>query len=356
MPKIKLRFNLIVLGFLIFFVLFWFGVFTHLFEKDLGELKNSFYPSLQLINIKNSNELLDVDINKHYYKYLYNLNQTCDDSAGRTPYLLMLVKSKFSNFHERLAIRETWGNQNYYKDQLVKVIFLLGIPSIDEPKVIYNANEYFDIQDNKFENSNLNVFDMIMLENRIYNDIVQQTFHDTYYNNTLKAIMGLRWIEKYCSNSKYYLFIDDDQFLNPHLLFKYLKTYIDPNQELYENFYAGFVYEHEPPIRSRLSKWYLSLNEYPFNEFPPFIPAGFYLLSASTADLFNKATKIIPKFRFDDIYMAIVAYLLNIKPLHIKNTYNKLYYNKIVEEHSHEVVVVHGVSPEVLRKTWKKIQ
>lgn len=357
------KINLFVFCFLILYILSFFGIFTHLFEQDISKSQSqlAFYLSLPSIDIENFNDPY-IDVNKHVFKYIHNSNETCDDTRKKTPYLVILIKSKYSNFEQRLAIRETWGNITYYKSHMVKVVFLLGMPNIDDYSYTFNANKYFDIK--KYTNinrelnslNNLNANQMIEIENFIFNDIVQQNFIDSYYNNTLKAIMGLRWIEEYCVNSRYYLFIDDDQFLNPNLLFKYLKTEIDTNQTIYDNFYGGFVYEHDPPLRNPFSPWYLSLKEYPFNEFPPFVPAGFYILSSRCAKLFSKATRIVKKFKFDDIYLAIIAHLLKIKPLKVKNVYNNLIYKKIVEHKANEVLVVHGISPTVLRKTWNIIK
>ena len=54
----------------------------------------------------------------------------------------------------------------------------------------------------------------LLIESEKFNDLIQQDFTDTYYNNTLKTCMAIKWINNYCSNSKYYLLIDDDFYLS----------------------------------------------------------------------------------------------------------------------------------------------
>ena len=114
--------------------------------------------------------------------------------------------------------------------------------------------------------------------------IVQQTFTDAYYNNTLKTIMGIKWINHYCPNSKYYMFIDDDFFLNPRLLLDYLARNVTPRVE--PSLYAGFVFADSAPMRHVMSKWYISLEEWPYARYPPYASAGFYILSRQSARLF----------------------------------------------------------------------
>ena len=43
----------------------------------------------------------------------------------------------------------------------------------------------------------------IQEEHRLYGDVVQGSFMESYKNLTLKAIMGLKWVTTYCSNAKY---------------------------------------------------------------------------------------------------------------------------------------------------------
>ena len=109
-----------------------------------------------------------------------------------TPYLVILVKSKYSHFRHREVIRNTWGQSDPTKQ--IRTVFLVGFP----PDLVEKQK----------------TLDKITDESSQHGDIIQQDFNDVYYNNTLKTLMAIKWINKYCSNSKYYLLIDDDFFLS----------------------------------------------------------------------------------------------------------------------------------------------
>ena len=73
-----------------------------------------------------------------------------------------------------------------------------------------------------------------------------------------------------------------------------------------EQFYAGNV-QFVPPIRDRFSKWFVSIEEYPYNLFPPFINAGAYVISIKTLRTLYIASQFVKPFRFDDVYLGILA-------------------------------------------------
>lgn len=60
-------------------------------------------------------------------------------------------------------------------------------------------------------------------ENRQYNDIIQEKFHDTYNNLTLKSVMMLKWVTSNCAQAKYLMKTDDDMFVNIPALLKTLQ-------------------------------------------------------------------------------------------------------------------------------------
>ena len=62
-----------------------------------------------------------------------------------------------------------------------------------------------------------------------------------------------------------------------------------------------------PPIRDRFSKWFVSIEEYPYNRFPPFINAGAYVISIKTLRTLYIASQFVKPFRFDDVYLGILA-------------------------------------------------
>ncbi|RZB49889.1 uncharacterized protein BDFB_002639, partial [Asbolus verrucosus] len=119
----------------------------------------------------------------------------CDHES----FLLVMVCSGPSNIDARNAIRETWGHERIILGNNVSLFFLLG------------------------ETANSSIQYDVMLESDRFGDIIEERFTDSYNNLTIKSVVMLKLVSSYCANStKYLLKIDDDMFVNVHLILKML--------------------------------------------------------------------------------------------------------------------------------------
>uniref|UniRef100_H2YY67 Hexosyltransferase n=1 Tax=Ciona savignyi TaxID=51511 RepID=H2YY67_CIOSA len=100
--------------------------------------------------------------------------------------MLFLVHSGASHFEHRRAIRETWGSVG---KRLSRLVFILGNPHN------YTTQQQVDT------------------ESSVHGDILQVDFYETYRNITLKAIMALKWVTRYCPRAAYVTKVDDDMFV-----------------------------------------------------------------------------------------------------------------------------------------------
>ena len=305
-----------------------------------------------------------------------------DDEEGTLPIrVVYLVKSALGNVENRRAIRRTWGYENRFSDVQIRTVFLLG-------------------SDNKGQT-------IVKRENEEFNDIIQGDFIDTYYNNTIKTLMGLRWAAEYCPNSRFYLFVDDDYYVSTRNLLRFLRNpsnypkYLenptinfDDVQESnihnanmknrrnlklhgYGNFssmpfthrklkqlvdfdlpndvelYAGYTF-FPKPHRHKFSKWYISLDEYPYDRFPRYVSAGAYVLSNAALRKFYYGSYFVKKFRFDDVYLGIIAKKLNIEPFHSENFwfYRKHPYN--VNDFRYAVASHEFSDAKEMEKVWNQ--
>lgn len=162
---------------LFLYMLNYFGAFTHIFERDfysdfnyplegdvqkyVQQLRNGETPSTQPIN------------NNYNYSFISKAVEKCmtGDRLVR-PRLVILVKSALDHFENRLYIRQTWGYEKRFSDVIIKTVFILGIPKT------------YDIM----------LLSKIKSESEKYNDIVQANFTDTYFNNTIKTMVGMKWV------------------------------------------------------------------------------------------------------------------------------------------------------------------
>ena len=136
---------------------------------------------------------------------LIQTSSTCYE-VNNNLFLLMVVKSAVVNFKNREFVRKSWGQLKEVMPgernaAQVRTVFLLGMTNDEEVK------------------------QKVLQESHDHQDIVLYDFVDQYWNNTFKAIMGLRWTAQHCSNARFILFVDDDYFINPFAIVEHLHVY-----------------------------------------------------------------------------------------------------------------------------------
>ena len=240
------------------------GVFRQLLELDYDtqftyplDSEVGFYVDLLL----DGQQSPVTPLESHQFRYLVDPHERC---LGERPLrLLIAVKSAPDHADRRRAIRRTWGEPRAD----VRHVFLLGT----------RAGEH-------------QLQRAVRRESEEYGDIVQAYFQDSYYNNTKKTMSGLRWAVERCADAEHTLFVDDDMYVSvPNVLLlaaqradypapvgsRAATLSPDPDSPLL----AGFVFPASSPQRHRFSKWFVSLQEYPFSRWPPYCTAGAYLVS-----------------------------------------------------------------------------
>ena len=110
-------------------------------------------------------------------------------------------------------------------------------------------------------------------------------------------MMGLRWAAEQCPTARFYFFVDDDFYVSTKNALRFLRNpvnfpqYLEEpvlsfDQEESQSFgkrklnqlidfdlpedvilYAGIVM-NKSPMRAKFSKWYIPLEEYPFDMYP----------------------------------------------------------------------------------------
>lgn len=239
-----------------------------------------------------------------------NNDRKCKDEFGQiplNPHLMIVVKSKISNFDRRNAIRNSWGFERRFSDVLIRTVFSLGI---DEETHDGGRSETQKLVD---------------MEAERYRDIIQFNFIDAYFNNTVKTVNGIRWCKENCIRSKFYLFVDDDFYVSMKNILSYLRNPINYPEYLEEykeqlrkinqrrlhgakpngsiemvtrnllnlnmelppdvKLFAGFVF-NSTPHRHKSSKWYVPLEEYEYDRWPTYV-SFCYLLSLCEVSYFK---------------------------------------------------------------------
>lgn len=434
----KFRFKYVCLCAGLVIMLDFFGVFTHVFEITYNT--NFVYPYEgdvhEFVNALRHHEKPAVaPINEYNYPFLIENQQKCVDPAYRTFRVVYIVKSAIENFERRSAIRHSWGFEKRFFDVPSRTVFILGVPRHDD-----------ELQAK------------VKIEAAKYKDIVQADFIDSYYNNTIKSMVGFKWLVKHCSNSKFYMFVDDDIYVSVKNVLRFIRNpanypdYLkepkkfeahkreiketDKTEESYDkvilqdnirafdvnledklpmyksihrlkpdlhnkipnvtysmnNFgknnitklkstqmetvqnelvsnrtkrqifdyelpedvrlFAGFVFVSSPH-RHKSSKWYVSLGEYPYHLWPPYITAGAYIMSKETLLDMYYTSLYTKHFKFDDIFLGLVAKKADIEPFHCeefhfyKKDYTKFNYKYVITSHGYG-------NPSELLNVWNE--
>lgn len=263
-------------------------------------------------------------INPFTYSFSIDCKNKClrDQQQPVSPHLMIVVKSSLTNTGPRQAIRNSWGNESRFSNVLIKRVFLVGSCESLNHETEIKADTWTKHYSSNMTASNCN--DMIREESEVHKDIVQIDYIDTYYNNSIKTTAAFEWLRKYCPEAEYALFVDDDFFISVKNLLSFIKNpFQDPLTKLQDGYfpydgrmYAGHVIFGQTPTRDPRYKWFISIQDYPSNKYPNFIPAGIYLVSNRTFKEIAVAATFVKPFKFDDVNLGIIAKKLDLKLVH----------------------------------------
>lgn len=149
--------------------------------------------------VRNVKDHIPVTV-KPVFVYTYEFKFFQGRCVSGKPAFIFLIKSAVKNFARRTAIRETWANNGTLVTYNIVRMFLVG------------------------STDNQSYTSAVLKENNIHNDILQMSFHDDYYNNTLKTVGAIHWAVQYCNRSDFVIFVDDDMFVATPRLSNFLKT------------------------------------------------------------------------------------------------------------------------------------
>jgi len=149
-------------------------------------------------------------------------------------------------------------------------------------------------------------------------DFIQGNFVDSYVNLTYKTVMGLDWVEKFCSGTKFVLKVDDNTLIDPYHLVKCLFQK-SPDGDI-ENFLYCSVYKNQGPVRRTSDKWHVPEDELKYAKYPPYCESFVYIMSRDVSKKLYDATRALKYYWIDDVYVTgFAAFLANIKHTIMEN-------------------------------------
>lgn len=236
-------------------------------------------------------------------------------------FLLILVSSAPVYLDRRRIIRQTWAADSAIKTRW-KTVFLLG------------------------QSRDKNQSELLLREEAFYGDMIRADYFENYWNQTLKIEMGFEWAARYCSFT-FLLKADDDVFINPPAVIAVLSRTTTPKQKLY----MGFVYRN--PVVKRTGKWFLSKEEYNATHYPDFCAGPGYILSLDVVHSFVNIFGSIPKFKFDDVYVGMLAAKIGLNAVHNRGFQTPPYLSTTCVLYDN-TLVRHGAVGQCLLDLFKK--
>ncbi|KAJ0021905.1 hypothetical protein NQD34_009395 [Periophthalmus magnuspinnatus] len=253
------------------------------------------------------------------------------DRGGQT-FLLFAIKSRPGNFEQRHSVRETWGREEVFQNNLrVRTLFLLGSPSSDDP----------------------DLGALLSFEAKTFKDILQWDFNESLLNLTLKMDAFLHWTLKNCPHVSFVFSGDDDVFVNTPALLSYLQS-LEPSKAT--QLFVGHVISTAAPLRDPKSKYYIPLSFYD-GTYPPYIGGGGFAVSGSLLQRLHSISRVIPFFPIDDVYIAMCLKALGISP----EAHSGFQTFDVSEQDRQNLcvhkglILIHQRSPRELKKLWRGI-
>ncbi|XP_058256664.1 beta-1,3-galactosyltransferase 2 [Hemibagrus wyckioides] len=263
------------------------------------------------------------------YQYLLNEPYKCQDN---NPFLILLIAVEPGHLEARNAIRQTWGNESLFMGMSFVRLFLMGVKTSPDghPQ------------------------SAIVEESLQHHDIIQQDFMDTYYNLTIKTLMGMNWVAEYCPHACYVMKTDSDMFVNTeYLIKKLLKPELPPQH----NYFTGYLMRGYAPNRNKDSKWYMPPELYSSERYPIFCSGTGYVFSGDMAGKIYQASLSIRRLHLEDVYVGICLAKLRIDPVpppneflfnHWRVSYSSCKYSHLITSHQFQ--------PTELIKYWNHLQ
>ncbi|XP_030042273.1 UDP-GlcNAc:betaGal beta-1,3-N-acetylglucosaminyltransferase 9, partial [Microcaecilia unicolor] len=260
---------------------------------------------------------------QHYKcRMLVYKEDLCWSSGGR-PLLLLAIKSQPSSFKRRVAIRKTWATEREISGYLVRQVMLMAI----SPQKLH--------------------MNLVEEEAKIYQDILLWDFEESHSNLSLKERCFLEWLHHNCQEAQFIFKGDDDEFVNPEALVRYLRETASGSLAIHGN-----IQTKSPTVRS--GKYKVSASLFPYKLYPYFPSGGGFIMPQATIPALYNATLWMPVFPLDDVYFGFLGLAARVTYHHDDRFY--VLGLPYVPCYFRDALVVHGIPPGSLVLIWQDLQ
>ena len=145
-------------------------------------------------------------------------------------------------------------------------------------------------------------------EAKIYNDVLLFDFTDSYWNLSIKTILGFNWAIKHC-NTEMFIKIDDDVICNVSRIHKEMLRHIRTRPQGQAKVIIGKCRSYTAvPDRSPKSPSYVSRKIYPGHMFPKTCMGPTYAVSREAVKSIITQTRVVPMLKQEDVTIGVLAH------------------------------------------------
>lgn len=263
---------------------------------------------------------------QHYQCRLQQERQDFCRVAENKSLLLLATKSHPEALLRRVALRQTWARDEQLSDFVVKHVFLMAqFPDRTQMQQVAE-------------------------ENAAHEDILLWDFAESHHNLSLKERCFIEWLHYNCKEADFIFKGDDDEYVNPPALVKFLKETVNVSAAVHGHIHKGSDSE-------RSGKYKITEAMYPSGKYPMFPSGGGYIIPGTFIPALYRASTWMPIFPLDDVYFGFLGLAAGVTYRHdfrfCVEGMRRWWYSRCAFK---EALVVHGISPEQLIDIWQDVQ
>ena len=227
-------------------------------------------------------------------------------------FVLIAIITVPSKFERRETLRGTWAKNT--------ALSIVGLTSSSKPHDKMTMAYFFTFG---FEGSS-SVDMKIEGEASTHKDILRVNLKESYRGLLSKILLTFEWVARLDIKPSFIVKADDDVYVKMPDLAKWLHK-IQPSAKIY----AGFVHNGNKTRvkRSLEHRWYVSLEQYDKDFFPPYCAGPFYMFSRNVFLEIVNASKIVTAFPVEDSYIGVLASKIGVKPQNTgRDLFNRRYF------------------------------
>ncbi|XP_029436762.1 UDP-GlcNAc:betaGal beta-1,3-N-acetylglucosaminyltransferase 7-like [Rhinatrema bivittatum] len=273
-----------------------------------------------------------LNLSQHLKEFAYLQNYTCRLLTSKEGFcqtnhgdpLLVVAMKSHATFGDRRAVqRANWAYERLMYNYIVKPLFLLGT-----------------VTDGK-------LMSMVLKEEEDFQDILMWDFTESHHNLALKERCFLEWLYHHCKEAAFIFKGDDDEFLNPSAMVRYVQKTPNVTRTIHGNIQRHLSVDRQG--RNQVSVELLSAARLPL-----FPSGGGYIMPGQVIPALYRASLRLPVFPLDDVYLGFLALAAGVPFRH-----DGRFHSFSVREDLcmfREAIMVHGFLAKNLQNLWVRMR